>query len=329
MNLTIAPGATGSQLISVGAYQPSRVVTNADLSAMLDTSDEWIRSRVGIAERRIADADETVVDMAVKAARAALGDIDGADIDAVIVACATAERRMPSTAAAVAGVIGSSGAAFDLNAACAGFSYALASADQAIRAGAARKALVIGAEKMSTWMDWQDRSTAVIFADGAGAVLVAAADKPGIGPVVWGSDGSKADLITLTDVVHQEGQSVYRWATTAIAPVALAACEAAGVKPDELAAFVPHQANARIIDAITRRLGITDAVVAKDIETSGNTSAASIPIALSALVKAGRVPAGAPVLLAGFGAGLSFASQVVLAPGEPGRNTEGSTNGNV
>ncbi|POM22747.1 3-oxoacyl-[acyl-carrier-protein] synthase 3 [Actinomadura rubteroloni] len=310
----------GSQVLGFGDYQPARIVTNDELAETVDTDDAWIRSRVGIVERRIAAPDETIIDMGVHAggkAIAASGLTPG-DIDLVIVATCSAESPMPAHAASIAHRLGiAAPGAYDLNAACAGFCYALASADAAVRTGTARNVLVIGAEKMSQWLDWTDRSTCIIFADGAGAAVVGAAAEPGVGPVAWGSDGGQADKITITGragSIRQEGQAVFRWATTAVAPVALAACERAGVRPEDLAALVPHQANLRIIEAIARRVGAVNAVVADDIVHSGNTSGASIPIALSHMLERGDVPSGAPALLVGFGAGLAYAAQVIQIP---------------
>ncbi len=307
--------------MSLGHYQPSRVLTNDELAQMVDTNDEWIRDRVGIATRRIGAPDESVADMASAAAEKALASsgLTAADIDLVAVATTSSIDRCPNVAARVAARLGiTAPAAYDLNTACSGFSYVLATADHAINAGAARNALVIGAEKLSDITDWTDRSTCIIFGDGAGAAVVTAdaeGDKPGIGPVVWGSSPSEAIRIEgWRPYIQQEGQAVFRWATTALAPLALQACERAGVAPTELAAFVPHQANTRIIDGITKRLGLTDAVIAKDIVESGNTSAASVPLALSKLVERGEVPSGAPVLLFGFGGGLTYAGQVVRCP---------------
>ncbi|MFI5838682.1 beta-ketoacyl-ACP synthase III [Catenuloplanes sp. NPDC051500] len=312
----------GSRILALGHYQPSRVVTNEELSHTIDTNDEWIRDRVGIAERRIADT-ESVADMATFAAEKALANagLTAADIDLVVVATCSAEDRCPSVAAMVAARLGiNAPGAFDLNAACSGFSYALATADHAVQAGASRNALVIGAEKLSDVVDWTDRTTAVLFGDGAGAAVITATadDEPsGIGPVLWGSAPEKGDVLTIAGwrpYIKQEGQSVFRWATTAIAPVARQACEKAGVAPEEIAAFVAHQANTRIIDGIVKRLGIPNAVIAKDLVESGNTSAASIPLALSKLVERREVPSGAPVLLFGFGGGLTYAGQVVRCP---------------
>ncbi|WP_018656923.1 beta-ketoacyl-ACP synthase III [Actinomadura flavalba] len=312
--------ATGSRVLAFGDYQPAKVVTNDDLARTVDTNDEWIRSRVGIVERRIAAPGETIVDMAAQAGGKALAGsgLSPADIDLVIVATCSAETPMPNQAAAVAHRLGiEAPGAFDLNAACAGFCYGLAAADAAVRTGSARNVLVIGAEKMSQWIDWTDRSTCIIFADGAGAAVVGAAAEPGIGPVAWGSAGAHADRIAIADrtsFLRQEGQAVFRWATTAVAPVALAACERAGVAPDDLAAVVPHQANLRIVEAIARKVKAANAVVADDIRRSGNTSGASIPLALSHMIERGDVPSGAPALLIGFGAGLAYAAQVIQIP---------------
>jgi 3-oxoacyl-[acyl-carrier-protein] synthase III len=316
-------GTGGARILAFGGYQPARELTNDELSRMVDTSDEWIRSRVGIASRRIAGEDETVADMAVAAGGKALAasGLSAADIDLVIVATCTVEAQIPNTAATVARRLGiAAPGAYDLNAACAGFCYALANASDAVRAGTARHVLVVGAEKLSQWVDWTDRSTCIIFADGAGAAVVGPVPEgsaPGIGPVAWGSAGDMADKIYITDrnsFIFQEGQSVFRWATTALHPVGLQACERAGVDPADLAAFVPHQANLRIIEAIARKLGAPQALVADDIVTAGNTSSASIPLALSRMIERGEIASGAPVLLLGFGAGICYAGQVITVP---------------
>jgi 3-oxoacyl-[acyl-carrier-protein] synthase III len=315
--------AAGSRIVALGHYQPSRIVTNDDLASTIDTNDAWIKDRVGIAERRIADA-ETVADMATYAAEKALAasGLSAADIDMVVVATCSSVDRCPNVATRVASRLGiTAPAAFDLNTACSGFSYALGTADHAIRAGAARNAIVIGAEKLSDLTDWTDRTTAVLFGDGAGAAVVTGVDEgdeAGIGPVLWGSAPDKGDVLRIEGwqpYIQQEGQIVFRWATTALAPFALETCEKAGVAVSELAAFIPHQANTRIIDGIVKRLNLgPDVVVAKDLVESGNTSAASIPLALSKLVERREVPSGAPVLLFGFGGGLTYAGQVVRCP---------------
>ena len=314
---------TGAKVLAFGGYQPDRVVTNEDLAKIVDTSDEWIRSRVGIESRRVAAADETVADMAEAAGAKALAasGLTPAAIDLVIVATCSPEVPLPNVAAVVAYRLGIvAPGAYDLNAACAGFCYALATASDSIRAGSARHALVIGAEKMTDWLDWNDRSTCIIFADGAGAAVLgptADGEPTGIGPVVWGSAGDQAEKITIpsrTGAIRQDGQAVFRWATTALHPVALEACVRAGVTPADISAFIPHQANLRIIEAIARKLGIPRERLADDITHAGNTSSASIPLALSRLAEQGRLQPGTPALLLGFGAGLSYAAQVVTVP---------------
>jgi 3-oxoacyl-[acyl-carrier-protein] synthase-3 len=322
--MRLTEGAAGTRILAFGGYQPARVVTNDELAATVDTSDEWIRSRVGIASRRIAAPDETVADMATQAGGKALAasGLAPSDIDLVIVATCTPEVQIPNTAATVAVRLGiGAPGAYDLNAACAGFCYALANASDAIRAGTARNVLVIGAEKLSQWVDWNDRSTCIIFADGAGAAVVGPVadpdDLPGVGPVVWGSAGHLADKISIADrnsFIFQEGQAVFRWATTALHPVAVQACERAGVDPADLAAFVPHQANLRIIEAIARKIGAPQAIVADDIVTAGNTSSASIPLALSRMLERGELGSGSHVLILGFGAGICYAGQVITVP---------------
>ncbi|HLL68871.1 MAG TPA: beta-ketoacyl-ACP synthase III [Micromonosporaceae bacterium] len=313
---------TGSRIAALGHYQPARVLTNDDMARIVDTNDEWIRSRVGVAERRVAE-DESVADMAASASSKALAasGLTAAEIDLVVVATCSSMDRCPNVATRVAAKLGiAAPGAYDVNTACSGFSYALATVDHAIRAGASRNAIVVGSEKLSDVIDWTDRSTCVIFGDGAAAAVVTATadgEPDGIGPVVWGSAPEKGDAVRIEGwrpYIKQEGQSVFRWATTALAPVALQACERAGVAPEEIAAFVSHQANVRIIDGIAKRLGMPQAVIAHDIVESGNTSAASVPLALSKLVERREVPSGAPVLLFGFGGGLTYAGQVVRCP---------------
>jgi 3-oxoacyl-[acyl-carrier-protein] synthase III len=313
----------GAKVLAFGGYQPDKVVTNDDLAKLVDTNDEWIRARVGIQSRRVARDDETVADMAEAAGAKALAasGLEPSEVDLVIVATCSPEIPLPNVAATVAYRLGiPAPGAYDLNAACAGFCYAIGAASDAVRTGSARNVLVIGAEKMTSWIDWTDRSTCIIFADGAGAAVVAptADDEPaGIGPVVWGSAGDQANKITITGrngALTQDGQAVFRWATTAIAPVALEACRRAGVTPADITAFVPHQANLRIIEAIARKLGIPRERVADDIIHSGNTSSASIPLALARMAEQGRLQPGTPALLVAFGAGLAYASQVITVP---------------
>ncbi|MFJ2018138.1 MULTISPECIES: beta-ketoacyl-ACP synthase III [Streptomyces] len=314
---------TGSRIVAVGHYQPAKVLTNEDLAAMVDTSDEWIRTRVGIRTRHIAGADEPVDELAAHAAAKALASAGLAprDIDLVVVATSTAVDRSPNTAARVAARLGiPSPAAMDVNVVCAGFTHALATTDHAVRAGAATRALVIGADKMSEVADWSDRTTCVLVGDGAGAAVVEAdpsAQAPGIGPVLWGSVPEMGHAVRIEGTpprFAQEGQSVYRWATTQLPPIARRVCERAGTAPEDLAAVVLHQANLRIIEPLAQKLGAVNAVVARDVSESGNTSAASIPLAFSKLVERGEISTGDEVLLFGFGGNLSYAGQVVRCP---------------
>lgn len=311
---------TGSRIVSLGHYQPARVLTNDELATIVDTSDEWIRSRVGIRTRRIAADDESVDEMASQAARKALADggVDPADVDYVIVATCTAEDRSPNIAARVAHRLGlRAPVTIDINTACSGFTHALATADQAIRAGAASTAVVVGAEKMSAFTDWTDRTTCVLVGDGAGAAVLTASDQAEVGPVHWGSDPSLSSAVRIEGPAGkfaQDGPSVFRWTTHTLPSIARTVCERSGIAPEELGAIVLHQANLRIIDPLAQRIGATEAVIARDVIESGNTSAASIPIALSKLVQRREIPSGAPVLLFGFGGGLSYAGQIVRCP---------------
>lgn len=310
----------GTRIAAVGHYQPAKVLTNEDLAGMVDTSDEWIRSRVGIRTRHIAGPDEPVDELASHAAAKALAAAGLAPdaVDLVVVATSTAVDRSPNTAARVAARLGiPSPAAMDVNVVCAGFTHALATADHAVRAGSATRALVIGADKMSDVTDWTDRTTCVLVGDGAGAAVVEGADEPGIGPVFWGSVPEMGHAVRIEGTpprFAQEGQSVYRWATTQLPAIARKACERAGFAPAELAAVVLHQANLRIIEPLAEKIGAVNAVVARDVTESGNTSAASIPLALSKLVEHGEISTGDPVLLFGFGGNLSYAGQVVRCP---------------
>ncbi|GAA1556180.1 beta-ketoacyl-ACP synthase III [Kribbella lupini] len=310
---------TGSRVVALGHYQPERVLTNAELATMVDTNDEWIQSRVGIKERRIAAPDEQVDEMAWRAAEKAIANagLDKAEIDYVVVATCTAIDRSPNIAARVAARLGlGHPAALDINTACSGFSHALATADHAIRAGAASKALVIGVEKLSDFTDWTDRTTCVLVGDGAGALVLEASDEAGVGPVVWGSVPEMSDAVRIEGggKFAQNGQSVFRWTTTQLPAIAKEVCEKGGIVPEDLGGVVLHQANLRIIDPLAKKLGAINAVVARDVVESGNTSAASIPIALSKLVERREIPVGAPVLLFGFGGGLSYAGQIIRCP---------------
>jgi 3-oxoacyl-(acyl-carrier-protein) synthase III len=319
--ITLHRGAAGARIVGLGAYRPRRRVTNDELAQTMETSDEWIRSRVGIAERRWASEDESLTEMAIAAGGKAVADSGMApgEIDLVIVASASLRVPIPGIGPQVAYRLGiPRPGSFDLNAGCAGFCYALGVASDAIRTGDARTALVIGAERLTDVTDLTDRSTAVIFADGAGAVVVTASDEPGIGPVVWGSDGDQHTAIEIaagSSTMTMAGQAVYRWATTKLTDTLVQAMERAGVGPADIDVFAPHQANLRIVESMTKRLGFRDdVVVARDIVQSGNTSAASVPLALSALRESGEARSGDLALVLGYGAGLTFAGQVLVLP---------------
>ncbi|MFI7098013.1 beta-ketoacyl-ACP synthase III [Streptomyces sp. NPDC050161] len=311
---------TGSRVLALGHYQPSGVLTNEDLAKIVDTDDAWIRSRVGIRTRHVAAPDESVDAMASEAAAKALAasGLAAEDIDLVLVATCTATDRSPNTAARVAAKLGlRAPAAMDINVVCSGFTHALATADHAIRAGSATHALVIGAEKFTDVVDWTDRSTCVLVGDGAGAAVVSASDEPLIGPVVWGSVPQMGNAIRIEGEptrFAQEGQTVYRWATTQLPAIARTVCERSGILPADLGGVVLHQANLRIIEPVAERIGAVNAVVARDVIDSGNTSAASVPLALSKLVERREIPSGAPVLLFAFGGNLSYAGQVIRCP---------------
>jgi 3-oxoacyl-(acyl-carrier-protein) synthase III len=319
--LTLPKVAPGARILGLGAYRPRRRVTNDELATMMDTNDEWIQSRVGIAERRWAAEDETLVDMAVAAGGKALAASGLApdQVDMVVLASASLRAPIPGIGPQVAHRLGiPRPGAFDLNAGCAGFCYSLGLASDAIRAGDARNALVVGVERLTDVTDTTDRSTAVIFADGAGAAVVGIADEPGIGPVAWGSDGDQHNAIEIaagSATMTMAGQAVYRWATTKLADTLIEAMDKAGVGPADIDVFAPHQANLRIIESMTKRLGFPEStVVARDIVQAGNTSAASIPLALSALLESGEAKSGDLALVLGYGAGLTFAGQVLVLP---------------
>jgi 3-oxoacyl-[acyl-carrier-protein] synthase III len=327
-----ATGARHARILGVGGYRPAHVVTNEEICQYIDSSDEWIRERSGIRTRHFAAADEGVVEMSVAAAEKALAGsgIRADQLSAVIIATVTHLTQTPSAAALVAERLGAvNPAAFDISAACAGFSYGLALASDMIRGGSAQYILIVGVEKLSDMVRRDDRSTAFIFGDGAGAAIVGPSDTVGIGPVVWGSDGSQADAIeqdvfwtALRDdptrrfpALKMSGQQVFRWAVFEMAKVAEEALAVAGVTADDLDVFIPHQANMRITDAMIKKLDLPDrVVVARDIEETGNTSAASIPLAMSRMLETGAAKSGDIALLIGFGAGLVYSAQVVTLP---------------
>lgn len=328
----VAPqGAAHARILGVGAYRPERVVTNEEICQFIDSSDQWIRERSGIVTRRFAAPEETVVDMAEAASRDAItaAGLTAADIDAVLVATVTHPYQTPAAAALLAHRLEATpAAATDLSGACAGFCYGVTMANDMVRGGSATNVLVVGVEKLSDFTDKHDRSTAFIFGDGAGAVVVGPSDTPGIGPTVWGSDGAQWDVITQKhswiDVrdhttewpaLKMAGQSVFRWAVWQMAPVARKAMDAAGVAAEDLGAFIPHQANMRIIDAMIKQLRLPESVsVARDVADTGNTSAASVPLAMHRMLAEGHARSGDLALLIGFGAGLVYAAQVVVLP---------------
>ena len=325
-------GSPYSRILGVGGYRPTRVVANEEILKHIDSSDEWIRSRSGIATRHWAGPEETVAEMTVEAAGKAVADagISPQQVGAVIISTVSHFKQTPSIATEIADRMGAGkAAAFDINAGCAGFGYGLTLAKGMIADGSAEYVLVVGAERLSDLTDLTDRSTAFLFGDGAGAVIVGPSTEPGIGPSIWGSEGDKADVISQTvpwdayrtgDVekfpaIRQEGQAVFRWAVYEMAKVAQQALDAAGVSPADLDVFIPHQANMRIIDSMVKTLKLPEHVtVARDIETTGNTSAASIPLAMERLLATGEAKSGDTALVIGFGAGLVYAATVVTLP---------------
>ncbi len=324
--------ARHSRIMSVGVYRPAREVPNSEIIEAIDSSDEWIKERSGIHSRRIAGDDESVVSMSVAAARTALTDagISAEQLGAVICATVTYPFQTPSAATDIAMQLGAPKVpAFDISAACAGFCYGVGLASDMVRGGSADYVLLIGVEKLSDFTDPTDRGTAFIFADGAGAVVIGPSAEPGIGPTIWGSDATARDAIMMepswVDLrdpdslgwpdIKMQGQTVFRWAVYQMAPVAQEALAAAGISAQELDAFIPHQANERIIDAMAKAMDLpTEVAIARDIRTSGNTSAASIPLAMDTLYRQGQIKSGDTALLIGFGAGLVYAAQVVQLP---------------
>ncbi|BAJ32310.1 putative 3-oxoacyl-[acyl-carrier-protein] synthase III [Kitasatospora setae KM-6054] len=330
--LRAAAPVAGARILGVGGYRPTRVVGNEEVAGPIDSSDEWIRRRSGIAARRFAGPDESLVTMAAAAAVKALAHAGVApeNVDTLLLATMSHLEQSPPAAPRVAHLVGATHAgAVDLGAACAGFCHALALADGLVRSGHSRYVVVVGAERMSDLIDPADRGTAFLFGDGAGAVVVGPAARPGIGPVVWGADGSRPGAIAHAHgwrdlrsadpppwpTLRMEGPAVFRWAVETVPRVGREALAAAGVAPEDLAAFVPHQANLRIVDAAADALKLPASVaVARDVVDTGNTSAASVPLALERLLSEGAAGPGGLALLVGFGAGLSFAGQVVELP---------------
>lgn len=326
-------GPAHTRVLSIGAARGDRDVPNDDLVGPIGSSDEWIQQRTGIVTRRRASADVLAIDMAVAAAEEAIerSGLDRADIDGIIIATISNVAITPSMASLAAHRLGlTPAAAFDVSAACAGYNYAVAQADALVRAGTCRNVLAIGAEKLSDVVDPTDRSISFLLADGAGAVIVGPSDHPGIGPTIWGSDGEKWDVIRMTNTfseyranpgevawptLRQDGPSVFRWAVWEMAKAARKTLEASGITADDLAAFIPHQANMRIIDEFAKQLKLPDhVVVARDIAEQGNTSAASIPLAMHALLTEQPELSGGLALTIGFGAGLVYGAQVIELP---------------
>jgi 3-oxoacyl-[acyl-carrier-protein] synthase-3 len=325
-------GAAHTAILGVGSYRPSRIVPNSEIIEAINSSDEWIQQRSGIKSRRFATPEETVTMMSAASSRLAIerAGIDPAQIDGVVVATVTHMMQTPAAASLLAHELGlDRPVAFDISAACAGFCHGVALASDMIRGGSAKYVLVVGVERLSDILDLTDRGTAFIFGDGAGAAVVGPSEEPGIGPVVWGSDGEQSDLIRQRedwrDVVASdnprmphlvmEGNAVFRWAAFEMAKVAHETLDRSGITVDDLDVFVPHQANMRIIDAMARSMKLPERVViARDIAEQGNTSAASIPLALDRLIESGEAKSGDLALLIAFGAGLAYAAQVVRVP---------------
>jgi 3-oxoacyl-[acyl-carrier-protein] synthase-3 len=306
-------------------------VTNDEIAGPINSSDEWITQRTGIITRKRASQDRSLMDMAVEASNEAINKagIKPSEIEAVIFSTITHPYQTPSAAALLAELVGANPApAFDISAACAGYCYGIAQSDSLVRSGVAKYVLVVGGEKLTDFIDPTDRSISFLLGDGAGAAIVGPSESPGISQSVWGSDGSKWEAVGMTGslldfrdgtgawpTLVQEGQTVFRWAVWEMVKVAKQALEAAGITADELNAIVMHQANERIIDEMAKQLALPDhVVVAKDIKTTGNTSAASIPLAMHALLEQGQIKSGDLALQIGFGAGLAFGAQVVVVP---------------
>lgn len=320
-----------SKIYSLGAARGDLTVTNDDIAGPIDSSDEWIRQRTGIITRKRASKDRSLMDMAVEASNEAIAKagIDSAEIGAVLFSTITHPHQTPSAAALLADKIGANPApAFDISAACAGYCYGIAQADALVRSGMAKYVLVVGGEKLSDFIDPTDRTISFLLGDGAGAAIVGPSDVASISPTVWGSDGSHWDAVGMTasmlelrdgtanwPTLRQEGLTVFKWAVWEMVKVAKKALEVAGITADDLTALVTHQANIRIIDELAKQLDVpAHVVIARDIIYTGNTSAASIPLAMHALLDSGEVKSGGYALQIGFGAGLAFGAQVVVLP---------------
>ena len=320
-----------TRIYALGASRGNQTVTNDEIAGPINSSDEWIRQRTGIVTRKRADQQQSLMDMAVEASKEAIqkSGIDPAEIGTVILATISFPYQTPSGSTLLAELVGAHGAAaYDISAACAGYCYGIAQADALVRAGTSKYVLVVGAEKLSDFIDPADRSISFLMGDGAGAAIVGPSDHPGISKSVWGSDGANWDKVGMTGSILdfragkaqwptliQEGQSVFRWAVWEMAKVAKQALAESGLEASDLSALVTHQANIRIIDEFAKQLELPDSVVvARDIVDTGNTSAASIPLAMHRLLSEGLVKSGGYALQIGFGAGLAFAAQVVELP---------------
>ena len=330
--IQIRRGPEFARVLGLGVARGENVVTNDEIAGPIDSSDEWIRQRTGISTRVRANDDTSLLDLAERAGAEAIAraGIAANEIDTVLLSTITYPHMTPAGAPTLADRLGANpAAAWDISAACAGYCYGIAQADALVRSGQSRNVLVVGAEKMSDFIDPTDRSISFLLGDGAGAVVIGASDHAAIGPTIWGSDGSRAELIRQTNswleiredrdlpfpTLRQEGQSVFEWASFQMAPVAREAIAAAGLTVDDIQAFIPHQANERIIDQMIKQIGLPSTVaVGRDIQDSGNTSAASIPLATEKLYREGAVKAGDLALQIGFGAGLVYAAQVIELP---------------
>ena len=317
----MSAGLRGAAVLGLGAHRPALRVDNHEIARRTNSSDEWIRDRSGIVTRGVAGDDESTVDMATSAGAKALAaaGIPAEAVGLVLLATCSMPGPLPGGSPEVASRLGArSAGASDIGAGCAGFTYALSIAADAVRCGTAEHVLVIGSEKLLPMVDPDDRGTAFLFGDGAGAAVVGPAEVDGIGRVVWASDGDQHESLTIHGSpkrLAMNGRAIYRWATTSLPDLARRACAQAGIEPAELAAFVPHQANLRITESVVKALRLPDSVViARDVIDSGNTSAASVPLALTRLHEQGKVRTGDQVLLLGFGAGLTAAGQVVRCP---------------
>ncbi len=328
--LKASTGAAYARILSVGSATPSKVIDNEYLLQFIDSSDEWITQRTGIKERRWVAEGETIETLCLEAAGKAIerSGIEASKIGAVILSTISHYHQTPALAPKLAAELGiGDAAAYDISAACAGFSYALAQAESIVRAGQAEYVLVIAGETISHITDLTDRGTAFLFGDGAGAVVVGPSETNGIGPVIWGSDGAQEGVIWQTadwqkavaegtfPKLGMDGRAVFKWATTFIAGAAKKALDAAGIGPDQLDVFIPHQANNRITDTLLRYLKLPEhVVVARTIQHLGNNSAATIPMAMDALLSSGEAKSGQTALIIGFGAGLVYSGQVITLP---------------